>query len=57
MWAKVGPETQVNVVPSIEEALDLAREVLSGKEGMVLVTGSLHLVGGVVEVLQSSGAK
>ena len=41
---------------SVEEAVDLARKVAEGDERvLVLVTGSLHLVGGLLKVLQRGG--
>jgi folylpolyglutamate synthase len=41
---------------SVEEAVDLARKVAEGDERvLVLVTGSLHLVGGLLKVLQRDG--
>lgn len=58
-WKEIDPQADVKVVRTIEEAIGLARAVASeaktaGDAGVeVLVTGSLHLVGGVVEVLES----
>ena len=45
------------VCASIEEAVEKIRNVVEeeGGEGVVLCTGSLHLVGGVLEVLDESG--
>jgi folylpolyglutamate synthase len=41
---------------SVEEAVELARKVAEGDERvLVLVTGSLHLVGGLLKVLQRDG--
>lgn len=57
MWKKIDPAADVKVTGTIEEALNFTREALDGKEGLVLVTGSLHLVGGAIEVLQSGGMK
>ena len=44
------PTENIHVLPSIEHAISVVREV--GSEGGVdvLVAGSLHLVGGVIEV-------
>jgi folylpolyglutamate synthase len=64
-----GAKSQVHIVNTIEEAVRLARELAGAwisKEGdvkkpgiegqiKVLVTGSLHLVGGALEVLDTSG--
>ncbi|SPO02535.1 related to folylpolyglutamate synthase [Cephalotrichum gorgonifer] len=55
-WRALDPSTDVAVVPSIEEAVQQVRE----KEQLqVFVTGSLHLVGGVLSVLEGddSGLK
>ena len=60
-WRGVDPETVVEVKGSIEEAVGWCRDV-AGKEHeegerkdevMVLVTGSVHLVGGFLEVLET----
>ena len=44
---------------SIEESVEKIREIASGEEEqgevVVLCTGSLHLVGGLLEVLDESG--
>ncbi|GAA5991781.1 hypothetical protein JCM10908_001140 [Rhodotorula pacifica] len=47
-----GPATQVHVLASIEEAIYVVRKEAqeSGAEVQALVTGSLHLVGGVMAV-------
>jgi len=65
-WAEIDPQTEVRVVRTVEEAVAWCREVAGGVrevgeangdggkgEVMVLVTGSLHLVGGALEVLES----
>lgn len=46
------PPSQVHVLPSVEHAVKLVEQLRSKGRGasQVLVTGSLHLVGGVVEV-------
>lgn len=51
---------QAIVLPTIEDAVRKCREIIGdapggeGKEkGKVLVTGSVHLVGGVLEVLET----
>jgi len=62
-WRKVDPSADVKVVRTIEEAIMLARETArqsvadSGTEAKVLVTGSLHLIGGAIEVLESEREK
>jgi folylpolyglutamate synthase len=59
-WKSLDPEASVAVVSSIEEALDSAK-ALAKKDGneiekeiQVLVTGSLHLVGGALAVLEDA---
>ncbi|KAK5279535.1 hypothetical protein LTR16_007595, partial [Cryomyces antarcticus] len=55
-WAKIDQETEVKVMRTIEEAVAFARKVGDAndeEEVLVLITGSLHLVGGVLEVLES----
>ncbi|TKA76762.1 hypothetical protein B0A55_03636 [Friedmanniomyces simplex] len=49
----IDPEAKVHMLGTIEEAVARARELASGETGEVLITGSLHLVGGVIEVLES----
>ncbi|KAL0577072.1 Folylpolyglutamate synthetase [Marasmius crinis-equi] len=46
------PEDKIHVLPSIEHAISVVRSLENdGAEGVdVLVTGSLHLIGGVIEV-------
>jgi folylpolyglutamate synthase len=60
-WRGVDPQASVEVKRTIEEAMRFVREDGTGQEKgeirkVVLVTGSLHLVGGVLEVLESGGA-
>lgn len=52
-WRRVDPEAEVSVVRTIEEAVDLVRQASSKDEQVTaLVTGSLHLVGGFLEVIE-----
>lgn len=45
------PNENVHVLPSIEHAVRVVRqETSAGRPVEVLVTGSLHLVGGLIEV-------
>lgn len=60
-WQQIDPETIGEVKASIEEAVQWVRDVVKerGEEGeeeevMTLVTGSLHLVGGFLDILESS---
>lgn len=51
------PSEHIHVLPSIEHAIRIVRETEEkGKPVDVLVTGSLHLVGGVIEVAGLSEA-
>lgn len=52
-WAAIDPQATVHVVASIEDAVAKAREVCEGRTASVLTTGSLHLVGGLIDVLES----
>lgn len=54
-WLSLIPEfptSNVHVLPSVEHAIGVVRGVESGSDERVdvLVAGSLHLVGGVIEV-------
>ena len=45
------PKENAHVLPSIEHAVGVVRkEASNGRSVEVLVTGSLHLVGGLIEV-------
>ena len=55
-WERVDARTEVRVVGTIEEAVGCVRGLVGGEEEeevMVLVTGSVHLVGGFLEVLET----
>ena len=52
-WDQIDAKAEVHVMESIEEAIAKAREVSAGRKVQVLVTGSLHLVGGFIDVLES----
>ncbi|KAH6620232.1 Mur ligase [Boeremia exigua] len=58
-WSKIDSTAEVRVLKTIEEGVSaarvIAREWANGTDAevMVLVTGSLHLVGGALEVLES----
>ena len=58
-WAKIDPETQIIVLSSIEEAVEQVRKIAINQKDdvMVFVTGSLHLVGGVLEILETDGVQ
>jgi folylpolyglutamate synthase len=60
-WSDIDSAAEVHVLKTIEEAVGTARSVArawtsnagANAEVMVLVTGSLHLVGGALEVLET----
>lgn len=56
-WEEIDSGTDVKVVGTIEEAVEVVRQVAKDAqaegETTALVTGSLHLVGGLLEVLES----
>lgn len=58
-WKEIDPKTDVQVVKTIEEAVGLVRKLAEQKRGgddiTALVTGSLHLVGGFLEVIETTG--
>ncbi|KAL9046566.1 MAG: hypothetical protein Q9214_000629 [Letrouitia sp. 1 TL-2023] len=57
-WRELDDQAEVKVEGTIEGAVEWVREVARGTEGevMALVTGSVHLVGGFLEVLETGGA-
>ncbi|KAM7198246.1 Mur ligase [Naviculisporaceae sp. PSN 640] len=61
-WSALDPTAEVSVVPSIEEAINAARGLaeteLKGDDEKVhaLITGSLHLVGGALQILENADA-
>ena len=52
-WESIDSKAQVHVLGTIEEAVARARDVAGENKAEILVTGSLHLVGGLIEVLES----
>ncbi|KAL2038255.1 hypothetical protein N7G274_008904 [Stereocaulon virgatum] len=58
-WTGIDEQTTVEVKGTIEEAVEWCRDVARDKDGevMVFVTGSTHLVGGFLEVLETGGTK
>lgn len=65
-WRGIDATTEVNVVRSIEEAVRWVRAIAGKADGellpepgeaQVLVTGSVHLVGGFLEVLETGAEK
>ncbi|PHH83647.1 hypothetical protein CDD83_2954 [Cordyceps sp. RAO-2017] len=59
-WSALDPAAQVVVLPTIEEALDharhLARGLDPGESVLAYVTGSIHLVGGALGILEQADA-
>ncbi|OAR02505.1 hypothetical protein LLEC1_05451 [Akanthomyces lecanii] len=59
-WARLDPNADIHVIPTIQEALDCARRLGDGlPEGSAVqayVTGSLHLVGGAMGILEQADA-
>ncbi|KAF2476643.1 FolC bifunctional protein [Lindgomyces ingoldianus] len=64
-WSDIDPTADVSVLKTIEEAIREVRAIAgnyvkNGERGndevMVLITGSLHLVGGALEVLETGDA-
>ncbi|RSL69820.1 Folylpolyglutamate synthase [Fusarium sp. AF-6] len=59
-WSSMDPEADVKVMPTIEQSIDFARHVGEGlPEGetvQALITGSLHLVGGALGILEKADA-
>ncbi|KAG7096792.1 hypothetical protein E1B28_004202 [Marasmius oreades] len=52
-WQSIHPQfrgDQIHVLPSVEHAIDVITSLEDPERVDVLVTGSLHLVGGVIEV-------
>lgn len=58
-WSDLDPKTHVQVMGSINEAVQWVRDVAGTQEKQVpvLVTGSVHLVGGFLEVLEMEAEK
>ena len=54
-WDRIDPEAEVHVVGTIEEAVARARELAckTDERAEVMATGSLHLIGGLIEVLEA----
>jgi folylpolyglutamate synthase len=60
-WRDLDPSAEVSVVPSIEEAIDKARALSASVDTdsqtvQALITGSLHLVGGALGILEGADA-
>ncbi|KAH8770921.1 Mur ligase [Diaporthe sp. PMI_573] len=59
-WATLDPKANITVIPSIEEALNVARDLTGsleeGEAVQAFITGSLHLVGGALGILEGADA-
>ncbi|KAI8189005.1 MICOS complex subunit MIC60 [Colletotrichum sp. SAR 10_76] len=59
-WRELDPQADVRVIPTIEEALDYVRGLAEsngeGESMQAFVTGSLHLVGGALQILEGADA-
>ncbi|KXG52092.1 Folylpolyglutamate synthetase [Penicillium griseofulvum] len=53
LWHQLDPKTETAELASIEEAIEYAKEIVCDVDKtMILVTGSFHLVGGALSVLE-----
>ncbi|OKL64569.1 hypothetical protein UA08_00134 [Talaromyces atroroseus] len=56
-WQEIDPKSHISVFSTIEEAVDFVRELSKQVSGEVpvkaMVTGSLHLVGGFLDVVET----
>ncbi|KAF4125081.1 folylpolyglutamate synthase [Geosmithia morbida] len=57
-WASLDPDCNIRVVPTIEQAINLTREfgARSAEKADALITGSFHLVGGALGMLEDADA-
>ncbi|KAI3338161.1 tetrahydrofolylpolyglutamate synthase [Ustulina deusta] len=59
-WATLDPKATIAVVPTIEDAINhvrgLGSSVSEGQTVQALITGSLHLVGGALAILEGADA-
>lgn len=60
-WSQLDPNAKVLVIPTIEEAITYARDLghgltTSDEHVQALITGSLHLVGGALGILEEADA-
>ncbi|KAK4246229.1 Mur ligase [Corynascus novoguineensis] len=56
-WKLLDPSANVMLIPTIEEAINTARGLAKGERKVqALITGSLHLVGGALGILESADA-
>lgn len=59
-WLTLDPSANVMVIHSIEEAINKARSLADtledGQKVQAMITGSLHLVGGALGILEKASA-
>ncbi|KAL2157172.1 hypothetical protein VTH06DRAFT_6393 [Thermothelomyces fergusii] len=56
-WKQLDPSANIMLIPTIEEAINTARSLATGDHKVqALITGSLHLVGGALSILESADA-
>ena len=57
-WKQLDPSANVMLIPTIEEAINTARSLAKedGPKLQALITGSLHLVGGALGILEGADA-
>ncbi|ROT39569.1 FolC bifunctional protein [Sodiomyces alkalinus F11] len=59
-WRTLDPSAKISLIPTIQEALDhvrsLSKDVKEDQTVQAFVTGSLHLVGGALSVLEGADA-
>ena len=51
-WASSSSSAYVHVAGTVEEAVDLVEDLGDIEEAKIFVTGSFHLVGGVISILE-----
>ena len=56
-WGEINGGMDGEVIRTIEDGVKRCREIIGVGEGMVFVTGSVHLVGGALEVLETGQAE
>jgi len=55
-WKQLDPSANVMLIPSIEAAINTARGLGGEQKVQALITGSLHLVGGALGILEGADA-
>lgn len=53
-WSELDEKAKVVVMPSIEESIDYVRALEDTKGVSAFITGSLHLIGGALSVLEEN---